>query len=69
MSNWTVQVHLCSIRRVNMHKIVVKNGISHIFKLLKLVCDFAIGDAPIHDVAHGRNVCLAVSLRLCILNT
>ena len=32
-------------------KVVVKTGISHIFKLLKLVCVFAIGAVPIHDVA------------------
>ena len=29
---------------------VVKTGISHIVKLLKLVCVFAIGAVPIHDV-------------------
>ena len=30
---------------------VVKTGISHIVKMLKLVCVFAIGAVPIHDVA------------------
>ena len=30
---------------------VVKNGILHIVKMLKLVCAFAIGAVPIHDVA------------------
>ena len=30
---------------------VVKTGISHIVKRLKLVCVFAIGAVPIHDVA------------------
>ena len=53
MSNGTVEVLLCTIRRVNMHKIkfVVRNGISRIVKMLKLVCALAIGEAPIHDVA------------------
>ena len=32
-------------------KFVVKSGISHIVKRLKLVCVFAIGAVPIHDVA------------------
>ena len=31
--------------------VVVKTGISHIVKLLKLVCAFAIGAVPINDVA------------------
>ena len=30
---------------------VVKTGISHIVKLLKLGCVFTIGAVPIHDVA------------------
>ena len=36
---------------IHEKKIVVKTGIYHIVKLLKLVCVFAIGAVPIHDVA------------------
>ena len=38
-------------KHANNKKFVVKTGISHIVKRLKLVCVFAIGADPIHDVA------------------
>ena len=36
---------------VDTYEFVVRNGISRIVKMLKLVCALAIGEAPIHDVA------------------
>ena len=53
MGNETVGVHLCIIRRVNMHNKIIrckKWNITH-GKLLELVSVFAIGAVPIHDVA------------------
>ena len=48
-----------------MHKskqFVVKTGISHIVKLLKLVCVFAIGAVPVHDVATREKYLLGSEL-------